>query len=189
MQFFLAAWLLSRVRQRCHAAMQQTEGTPAVREWESYFALTGTGAVTLIGLLFVVIALGAERAPRDGERLLRTYLTPTLFHLGVVFLIALLALSPEGDSLILPFGLIGIAGLVYCLSTMLKLARNHETWDAWLFHGVIPVVCYLGVIAAAWPNLTSTKQGYLVLRAVSALLLLAGMRNAWATATGVARSK
>ena len=158
-----------------------------MREWENYFVLTGTGAVTLIGLLFVVITLGAERTLRDGERLLRTYLTPTLFHFGVVFLIALLALAPEGDGLILPFGLIGIAGVTYCLSIMLKLARNHETWDAWLFHAVIPVVCYLGIIAAAWLGLTSTRQAYSVLRAVSALLLLAGMRNAWAAATGVAQ--
>ena len=39
-----------------------------MKEWENYFVLTGTGAVTLIGLLFVVITLGAGRAPRDGKR-------------------------------------------------------------------------------------------------------------------------
>ena len=160
-----------------------------MREWENYFVLTGTGAVTLIGLLFVVITLGAERAPRGGAQLLRTYLTPTLIHFGVVFLIALLALSPEGDSLILPFGLIGIAGVVYSLNIMLKLARSHETWDALLFHAAIPIVCYLGLITAAWLGVTSTRQAYLVLRVVSALFLLAGMRNAWAAATGVAQSK
>jgi len=160
-----------------------------MKEWENYFVLTGTGAVTLIGLLFVVITLGAERAPRDGQRLLRTYLTPTLIHFGVVFLIALLALSPEGDRLILPFGLIGIAGAVYSLSILLKLARSHETWDALLFHAGIPIVCYLGVIAAAWLGVTSTRQAYSALRLVSALLLLAGMRNAWAAATEVAHSK
>ena len=160
-----------------------------MREWDNYFVLTGTGAVTLIGLLLVVITLGAERAPRGGARLLRTYLTPTLFHFGVVFLIALLALSPEGDSLILPFGLIGIAGVVYSLNIMLKLARSRETWDALLFHAGIPIVCYLGLIMAAWLGLTSTRQAYSVLRAVSALLLLAGMRNAWAAAIGVAQLK
>ena len=55
-----------------------------MKEWENYFVLTGTGAVTLIGLLFVVITLGAGRAKHDSERLLRTYLTPSLFHFGVV---------------------------------------------------------------------------------------------------------
>jgi hypothetical protein len=84
-----------------------------MREWENYFVLTGTGAVTLIGLLFVVITLGAERVQPGDHRLLPTYLTPTLVHFGIVFLIALLALSPEGDSLILPFGLI-VVGRQFC---------------------------------------------------------------------------
>ena len=157
-----------------------------MKEWDNYFVLTGTGAVTLIGLLFIVITLGAERAQRGDHRLLPTYLTPTLVHFGVVFLIALLALAPEGDSLILPFGLIGIAGLIYSLNIMLELARNRETWDAWLFHGGIPIVCAAGIIAAAWLGATSPRQAYSILRAVSALLLLAGMRNAWAVAVEVA---
>ena len=32
-----------------------------MKPWENYFVLAGTGAVTLIGLLVVVITLGAER--------------------------------------------------------------------------------------------------------------------------------
>ncbi len=158
-----------------------------MREWEHYWELTGTGAVTLIGLLFVVITLGAERSERGDKRLLRTYLTPTLVHFGVVFLIALLALSPEGDGLILPFGLIGIAGLIYSLRIAAKTAHNDRLFsEAWLFHGGIPIVCYVGIITAAWFGVTSTRQAYLVLRAVSALLLLAGMRNAWAVAVDIA---
>jgi hypothetical protein len=159
-----------------------------MKEWENYFVLTGTGAVTLIGLLFVVITLGAERAQRGDERLLQTFLTPTLVHFGVVFIIALLALSPESDSLILPFGLIGIIGLVYSLSIAVNAGRNDGFFsDAWLFHGVIPILCYLGIIAAAWLDVTSMRHAYLVLRAVSAVLLLAGMRNAWAAAGEIAR--
>jgi hypothetical protein len=161
-----------------------------MKEWDNYFVLTGTGAVTLMGLLFVVITLGAERAERGDEWLLRTFLTPTLVHLGVVFLIALLALSPEGDSLILPFGLIGIAGLLYSLSIAVKAARNDGLFsDAWLFHGVIPMVCYAGIMAAALLGVSSTRQAYLVLRAVSALLLFAAMRNAWGAAVDIARRK
>jgi hypothetical protein len=161
---------------------------PAMKEWESYFLLTGTGAVTLMGLLFVVITLGAERSEQDDEQLLRTFLTPTLVHFGVVFLIALLALSPEGDSLILPFGLIGLTGLVYSVSIAVKTARRHRLFsEAWLFHGGIPIVCYVAIITAAWLGVNSTRQAYLVFRAVSALLLLTGMRNAWAVAVGIAR--
>ncbi len=159
-----------------------------MREWENYFLLTGTGAVTLMGLLFVVITLGADRSKQGDEQLLRTFLTPTLVHFGVVFAIALLALSPEGDSLILSFGLIGLTGLVYSVSIAVKTARRHGLFsEAWLFHGGIPIICYAGVITAAWLGVTSTRPAYLVFRAVSALLLLTGMRNAWAVAVGIAR--
>jgi hypothetical protein len=159
-----------------------------MKESENYFVLTGTGAVTLVGLMFVVITLGAKRAEHGDEWQLRTFLTPTLVHFGVVFLIALLALAPEGDSLIVPFGLIGIAGLVYSLSIAVKAARNDGLFsDAWLFHGGIPIVCYVGMITAAWLAVNSTRRAYLALRAVSALLLLAGMRNAWAAAIDIAR--
>jgi hypothetical protein len=163
--------------------------TSAMKEWENYFALTGTGAVTLVGLLFVVITLGAERVKRGDEWLLQTFLTPTLVHFGVVFLIALLTLGwPEGDSLILPFGLIGIAGLAYSLSIAAQAARSNGLFsDAFLFHGGIPIVCYVGIITAAWLGVNSTRQTYLALRAVSALLLITGMRNAWAAAVDITR--
>ena len=48
-----------------------------MHEWENYFMFTGTGAVTLIGLLFVIITFGAERVQSGDHRLLPTYLTPT----------------------------------------------------------------------------------------------------------------
>jgi len=156
---------------------------------EHYYELTGEGAVTLMGLLFVVITLALERHGRDDTWLAGTFLTPTVFHLGVVFMIALVALSPEADRLIPPFGLIGVLGLAYSASIALKVAHSGQEWDAWLFHAGIPIVCYLGIIVAAWLGLNSMRQAYLILRAVSALLLLVGMRNAWALAMEVARRK
>lgn len=157
---------------------------------QHYYELTGTSAVTLIGLLFVVITLGAERADRGDDLLVRTFLTPTLVHLGVVFLIAVVALSPEGDDLIVPFGLVGIIGLVYALGIARRAARvGRLLSDALLFHVVLPGICYLGIISAAWLGMTSTRQANLVLRVVSAALLLIAMRNAWAVAIDVARRK
>jgi len=55
---------------------------------------------------------------------------------GVVLLIALLALSPEGDTLIPALELIGIAGLIYSMGIVVKAARSNGLFsDAWLFHG------------------------------------------------------
>jgi hypothetical protein len=132
-----------------------------------------------------------RRTYRTGRRAaFAIFLTPILVHFGVVFLISLLALSPEGASLNLPFGLIGFAGLVYSVSIAVKTARSDRLFaDAWLFHGAIPIICYVGVITVAWLGVTSTRQAYSVLRAVSALLLLTGMRNAWAAAVDIAQRK
>jgi len=145
---------------------------------ENYFQLTGASAVTLVGLLFVVISLGADRLRPGDDRLVRTFVTPTLIHLSVVFMIALLVLSPEGKSLTPTFGLIGVVGLVYSSSIALKVARMVPAeWTVWLFHGGIPIISYAGIVAAAWLGLNSPPHAYPVLRGVSALLLFAGMRN------------
>jgi len=153
---------------------------------EHYWELTGTAAITLLGLLFVVITLGAERRKHGDEGLLPVFLTPTLVHLGVVFLMALVGLSPERDSLILPFGLVGLAGLIYSLTITWKAIRAEAGIDAVVYHGVIPTLCYAGIVVAAWPGAVSLKQATLVLRVDSALLLLVGMRNAWAAAVDIA---
>jgi len=153
---------------------------------EHYWELTGTAAVTLLGLLFVVITLGAERRKRGDEVLLPIFLTPTIVHLGVVFLMALVGLSPERDFLVLPFGLVGLAGLVYSLTITRKAIRAKAGIDAVVYHGVIPTLCYAGIVFAAWPGAVSLKQAILVLRIDSALLLLVGMRNAWAAAIDIA---
>jgi hypothetical protein len=56
-----------------------------------------------------------------------------------VLLIALLALSPEGDTLIPALELIGIAGLIYSMGIVVKAARSNGLFsNAWLFHGGAP---------------------------------------------------
>jgi hypothetical protein len=153
---------------------------------EHYWELTGTAAITLLGLLFVVITLGAERRKRGDEGLLPVFLTPTIVHFGVVFLMALVGLSPERDSLVPPFGLVGLAGLVYCLAILRNAIRADVGTDALVYHGVVPTLCYAGIIVAALPGLLSVQQAILVLRVDSAILLFVGMRNAWAAAIDIA---
>ena len=104
---------------------------------EHYWELTGTAAGTLLGLLFVVITLGAKR--RD-EVLFPIFLTPAIVHLGVVVLMALDGLSPERDSLVLPFGLVGLAPLISSL-TIARNAHAQAGIDALVYHGVIRTLC------------------------------------------------
>src|SRR5208337_5053395 len=99
---------------------------------------------------FVSIRDAADRLRPGDDRLIQTFVTPTLIHLSVVFMIALLVLSPEGKSLTPTFGLIGVVGLVYSSRIALKVARMLPVdWAARLFHGGIPFISYAGIVAAA----------------------------------------
>jgi hypothetical protein len=51
-----------------------------LERWANFYLLMSAAAATLIGLLFVVITLGAERIVEDGAAKIRMYLTPTVLY-------------------------------------------------------------------------------------------------------------
>jgi hypothetical protein len=65
-QLFPVAWVappfvfLSQAQRQ--SAAQQTGRTSSTHGWENYFMFTGNGAVTLMGLSFVIVTLGVDRA-------------------------------------------------------------------------------------------------------------------------------
>lgn len=48
--------------------------------WANFYLLISAAAATLIGLLFVVISLGADRIVEDRTANIRMYLTPTVIY-------------------------------------------------------------------------------------------------------------
>jgi hypothetical protein len=102
--------------------------------------LTGTDAITLIGLSFVVITLGIGRTQHGWAWLLTTYVTPTLVHFSGVFLIAPRSYAAVWAS----------RYLRRCLwfHDRLRIARNEGLLlDALSFHGVWGIIA---AIAGAW---------------------------------------
>jgi len=61
--------------------------------WHDFFVLAGTGAATLLGLLFV--ALSVNKNSIAARPLLRSLARQTFFAFGLVLLVSLLCLSPE----------------------------------------------------------------------------------------------
>jgi hypothetical protein len=51
--------------------------------WSDFYTLVGSTAATLIGLIFVVISLGADHAKKGDEHRLRVGVTPALVRLRV----------------------------------------------------------------------------------------------------------
>ena len=156
-----------------------------MNEWENYFMLTGTGSITLIGLLFIVITFGAERTRTGNPKDVETYLTPSIVHFSVVFAIALAMLLPrETVFLSLSSLVLGVLGMGYVLRMVFRLGRaglKSIDLDAGFFHLILP---FCGYATLAFGFLTPGYR-FEVLAATSAILLLTGVRNAWAAAVSI----
>ena len=66
-----------------------------LERWANFYLLTSAAAATLIGLLFVIITLGAERREEDHTAQIRVYLTPTVVFFGSVLGVAALLTFPN----------------------------------------------------------------------------------------------
>jgi len=63
-------------------------------DWDGFYALTGGTAGTLIGLIFVVIALGMDHAKEGDTDRLRLFVTPILVYFASLLIIALAMVPP-----------------------------------------------------------------------------------------------
>src|SRR5882672_9290539 len=114
--WFLACALFLFASSRAQA--QEDSVAAAQQHWDSFYVVVGSSAGALTGLMFVVIALSAERAERKEAPAtgLRAFATPTIFHFCAVLLLAAILLMPNpGDPLlgilVVACGAVGIAFL------------------------------------------------------------------------------
>ena len=63
-------------------------------DWESFYLLVGSAAAALIGLLFIVATLTINVDRSSAERGNNFYMTPIVFHLGVIVVLSAMALAP-----------------------------------------------------------------------------------------------
>ena len=106
--------------------------------WESFYLLIGGAAGALIGLLFVVITLTSELEPKRAAVGSKVYVSPTVFHFAVVFLVSAAALMPDGSGHVMGIvtGAPGLIGIAYSLLSVWRLARRMATvphWSDWLY--------------------------------------------------------
>src|SRR3954469_20525524 len=120
------------------------------KEWETFYVIMGSSAAALIGLQFVVITLVADIERGASSREIDAFATPTIVHFGSVVGIAGIVCSPWHRTLP-PAILLATFGIVGLLYSVLVLKRAHAEMDYtpvledWIFHVVLPVVCYAGV--------------------------------------------
>jgi hypothetical protein len=157
----------------------------SLERWHDFYALIGTAAATLVGLMFVAVSIGAGVFKREHQVGMRVFFSPTVFHFSTILIVCLIATLPDETwkwCAVLLFGS-GAAGLSYCIYTWRRMIRHGliGTIDAVdrLWYAQLPIVCYL-LIAAAGIGLWRHAEASLDLLALSLITLLAiGLRNSW----------
>jgi hypothetical protein len=163
-----------------------------LERWANFYLITSAAAATLIGLLFVVITLAAERMPLEETAKIRIYLTPTVVYFASVLGTAALLTFPNHTpfTATLCICLAGVAGLVYSGFSLIGDAQKsyYERRDLIPF-AVLPFAAY-GLLVWGGVLLLHHPQRGLTLVAVGMLSLLTlGIRNSWAIAIGIVSTR
>jgi hypothetical protein len=158
-----------------------------LERWANFYLLTSAAAAQLVGLLFVVITLAAERRRGDAPRI-PIYLAPTAIYFAHVLFLGALLTFPNHTRLTatLCICFVGVVGLVYSGSSLIggRKKRFIELRDR-IPYAIFPcAACGLLVLGgvlflhAHQPGLTLVAAGMLLLLAVA-------IRNSWAIAIDV----
>ena len=155
-----------------------------IGQWETFYVIVGSSGGALTGLLFVVLALVADRARSGTSEGLTAYTSPSIFHFCIVlFVSAMIAMPRTGlVSLAVLLGLSALIGEVVTLLTMRRIARFEQyqaVAEDWIWHGVVPSVAYLGLLIAAIMLSSATASALYIVGGVSLALLFTGVHNAW----------
>lgn len=132
--------------------------------------------------MFVVVSIGTGILRRDREAAIRAFLSSTVSTLTTALLGATLTMVPElgwvwFGALV---GLGGLIGLGYALHIVMRFRQHQGTVISdWLWYAIVPPIGYLLVIAAATMALHRMPISVNLFAASLALMLIAGIRNAW----------
>jgi hypothetical protein len=151
--------------------------------WHDFYLVMGPSAAALIGLLFIVVTLTANLERERAIRGAQVFMTPVVFHLGVVVLQSALGLFPGMSAL--PMGAVvtacGLAGLAYaayvCHAFMSKSVESYE--GDLLNYGIAVGVIYVGMTTAGVLLLARQTFAPYVLAVDQIALFLMMLNNAW----------
>jgi len=166
---------------------------PPFAQWANFYVVTSAAAATLVGLLFVVIALAAERGRKDTPRL-RLYLTPVVIYFSSVLLMSALLTVPNQTrfSAIICICVAGIAGLGYAGSLAIRRGVGSAFYldRSDLFpYVVFPGAAYALMIAGGLALISSAQIGLDLVAAGMLVLLGIAIRNSWAIAVTIVSSR
>lgn len=173
--------------------MMESVLRPVMEPWGDFYVITGSSAAALTGLQFVVVTLidanvrdGDSSDPDETSLTLGTFGTPTVVHFCAALLLSTGLTAPweSPERLRWAMVLAGAAGILYCIVTAVRARRTRSytpVLEDWIFHVVLPMVAYAGVVVAGGLLERHVGDALFVAGAVTILLLFIGIHNAWDT--------
>jgi hypothetical protein len=163
-----------------------------LEQWANFFITTSAAAATLLGLLFVLIALAVERGRKDTAAL-RIYLTPVVIYFSSVLLTGALLIVPNQTRLsaVTCICVVGIVGMGYSGSLAIRRGAGSASYveRSDLFpYVVFPFAAYALMVAGGLVLLRRAQIGLDVVAAGVLVLLGVAIRNSWAIAITIVSS-
>jgi hypothetical protein len=155
----------------------------ALEKWHDFYLLAGTGAATLVALLFVAVSLGAGFLTEERAEATRTFFSPVVVHFAAAFFLACIALVPAHHTIFFAamIGATAVAGLGVSAYTTVKFFARFRTpyWTDHLAYVLCPVLAHGALLTAAVLVFLDRHDALDVLAGAVLLLLIVNIRNAW----------
>jgi hypothetical protein len=157
-----------------------------LEKWHDFFMLVGTAAGTLVGLTFVSASIGVGLFMKGFEGVMKAFITPTILHFSAVLFVCFAAVAPplSWAALAAFFGIIALAGTGYSCGTLIRISGRYSSVTSFmdrLWYALTPAAGYLILaIAIVEPLIRSSPIRPSRIAIAVSILLLAGIRNAWA---------
>lgn len=158
----------------------------SIRAWHDFFLLTGGGAATMLGLVFVAVSLATGLPSLPSSREGELFVTPILWQYGYAFGTAATCLAPWAEQR--HFGLfmtiLGASAVLRSGWLLRDMLRHHRRSDGirlryWIWTGPLPTKTS-AVTNGSSLCLWHTSQRPLSCVATATLALdLMGVRNTW----------
>jgi hypothetical protein len=170
--------------------LEPVAGSPLTL-WENFYVIVGSSAAALTGLMFVVIALVADRDTNSSSPTIAAFGTPTVIHFCAALLASAIVSAPwrsltkAGVALTL----LGIAGTVYTLIVFQRARKQtgyQPVFEDWLFHVLLPFCSYLAIVPSMFTLDAHGEETLFAVGTAVLLLVFIGIHNAWDTVTYVA---
>jgi hypothetical protein len=155
----------------------------ALKEWHDFYVLVGTAGATLLALLFVAVSLGTGFLTEERQLATRTFMSPVVVHFASVFFLSAVALFPwhQANFFAALIGATALVGAIISTYTTIQVVRTDMTnyMEDYLAYGLLPVVGYVALLAAAVSIYLEKDFGLNALAGALLLLAIVSIRNAW----------